>query len=248
VLRRFSGIIAGKAGIGRILSLSSLLVVVGLASLLLIPSPRRAAEARGEPGDFDYYVLVLSWSPTHCLVSRDRGRSDSQQCSGERPYSFVLHGLWPQWHRGWPEFCRTRERPWVPNSLINEMLDIMPGKGLVIHQYRKHGTCSGMSPEQYFSVARQLFESVKIPERFRRPDAEQKVTPQEVAAAFLDANPQFKPGMIAVSCERDLVEEVRICFGRDRKPTECGQNENQERVCRRDKLTLPPVRWRPSGI
>ncbi|MGI9404557.1 MAG: hypothetical protein ACR2OF_08650, partial [Hyphomicrobium sp.] len=48
-------------------------------------------------GEFDYYALVLSWSPTECLTST-RGRSDAQcaRRDGKR-YGFVLHGLWPQY-------------------------------------------------------------------------------------------------------------------------------------------------------
>ncbi len=71
--------------------------------------------ARGERGDqagaFDYYLLALSWSPTYC-AGLSPGRRDPQ-CDG-RPYAFVLHGLWPQHERGWPQDCRSADRGWVP--------------------------------------------------------------------------------------------------------------------------------------
>ncbi|MDZ4792025.1 MAG: ribonuclease [Hyphomicrobiales bacterium] len=209
----------------------------------LMPAPARAA---GEPGDFDYYTLVLNWSPSFCATSR---RNDNgPQCAGEKPYSFILHGLWPQFYRSYPEFCRTRKREWVSNEIIAEMMDIMPGKGLIIHQYRKHGSCSGLSPEQYFGISRTLYESIKIPERYKRPDAPVNTTPDEVEKAFMDANPQLNADMLAVSCKGEFVQEVRVCFSRDRKPTKCGSNEDQGRICRRDKIVMPPVQWRPSGI
>ena len=79
--------------------------------------------------DFDFYVLSLSWSPTYC--GSEAGRDDRQQCGSGRPYAFVVHGLWPQYERGWPEDCRLREK-WVPEDIIDAMLDIMPSKKLII--------------------------------------------------------------------------------------------------------------------
>ena len=54
------------------------------------------------PGQFDYYVLALSWSPSFCETAT--GNARRQQC-GARPFSFVVHGLWPQYERGFPESC-----------------------------------------------------------------------------------------------------------------------------------------------
>src|SRR5215470_7016408 len=45
-------------------------------------------------GQFDYYVLALSWSPSFCEIAT--GNARRQQC-GVRPFSFVVHGLWPQY-------------------------------------------------------------------------------------------------------------------------------------------------------
>ena len=58
---------------------------------------------QNEPGKFDYYVLALSWSPSYCQAAQERApnRAPDQQCSG-RPFSFVVHGLWPQYERGFP--------------------------------------------------------------------------------------------------------------------------------------------------
>ena len=89
---------------------------------------------------------------------------------GGRPYAFVLHGLWPQHERGWPQDCRSSDRGWVPGPVAERMLDIMPSKKLIFHEYRKHGTCSGLGVDGYFGLARQLYEKVKIPPRFVRPD------------------------------------------------------------------------------
>ena len=119
-----------------------------------------------QAGVFDYYVLALSWSPTYCAGLQD-GRFDPQ-CHGRerRPYAFVLHGLWPQFEQRWPEFCRTSQSTFVPEAVAQRMLDIMPSKRLIFHEYRKHGTCSGLGVEGYFDLSRRLYDGVKIPERY----------------------------------------------------------------------------------
>lgn len=191
-------------------------------------------------GKFDYYDLVLSWSPTYC-ETKGRGR-DELQCNSERPYAFVLHGLWPQYNKGWPESCRTKKNSWVSREVINSMMDIMPSKGLIIHEYKKHGTCSGLSPELYYKLSRHLYNKVKIPPRYLRPEKPMMLSPKEIENDFLIANPDLKPEMISIVCGKRRLREVRICFKRNGELRACGQNENQQRLCRNPKVYLPPVR------
>lgn len=214
-----------------------------LSTLLCCVTAWSAALAGGVPGKFDYYLLALSWSPTYCA---DSGRAErSPQCSGSRPYAFVLHGLWPQYERGYPETCPTGAKPWVPSPLISSMLDIMPARGLVIHQYRKHGTCSGLAPDTYFTLAREAFESIRIPARYLAPRKPVVVSPREVETDFLKTNPSLKPEMISITCGRNnRLREVRICLTKELEPRACGPNEDQGKLCRLDRIAMPPVRGR----
>lgn len=200
------------------------------------------ASAGGKPGDFDYYVLALSWTPAYCETEA-RGKRDPQ-CAGPRHYAFVLHGLWPQYERGWPENCDTDEKPWVPDRVIDSMRDIMPAKGLVIHQYRKHGTCSGLTPEGYYETSRRLFEKIRIPARYLEPRQSVVVTPDQIEADFLKTNPELTPKMISIACDRKHLREVRICFSRELELRACGDNERQARLCRAERIVMPPVRGR----
>lgn len=202
---------------------------------------RREVTPDVAPGNFDYYSLVLSWSPTHC--DTPEGRDDHPQCTRGRRYAFILHGLWPQYARGYPEDCPVRDR-YVPQPVIDDMLDIMPSKGLIIHEYRKHGSCSGLSPDGYYDLSRKLFESVTIPERFRSPTTDQSVSPRDVVDAFVGANPQLGRDMIAVACRGrgNRLREVRICFSKSGNPVSCGANEAQNRLCRAGSMHVPPVR------
>ena len=194
---------------------------------------------RNKPGAFDYYVLVLSWMPSYCRTE-GRDRKDGQ-CEASKPRAFRLHGLWPQYDKGWPESCFIGKRPWVPAKLIEEMRDIMPSKSLIIHEYRVHGTCSGLEPAQYFGVARQLYERVSVPLRFLAPDADRLASPDEIEREFLAANPWLDPDMISVTCRRANLLDIRVCFGRDLFPRSCGVNEDQKRLCPAGQMTVPPV-------
>lgn len=198
------------------------------------------ATRAGAPGHFDYYVLVLSWSPTHC-ASEDNG--GDPQCAPGARHSFILHGLWPSYAQGWPEDCDTRTRNWVPREVIDSMRDVMPSKNLVIHEYRSHGTCSGLDAVGYFKLARELYDRVAIPHDFTTADRAQSMSPQEVERAFTEANSWMSPGMIEVTCRKRQLLDVRVCFNRDLSPRACGQNEAR-RSCRAASLTLPSGRTR----
>jgi ribonuclease T2 len=203
------------------------------------PQPKQNAA-----GKFDYYTMVMSWSPTHCVTAQE-GR-DEQQCARQDGlrYGFVLHGLWPQHEKGYPEACPIGRKPFVPQPVINSMLDIMPSGGLVIHEFKLHGTCSGLEPADYYKLSRQLFTRVRIPERFQNPFETQFVAPRELVDEFMRANPWLRPEMIAVNCggPGNRLRDIRICLTREGAPRACGQNENQRKLCRAEQMHVPPVR------
>ncbi len=165
-----------------------------------------------------------------------------------RPFSFVLHGLWPQYERGYPQSCRTRDKPWVPKKTIDRMLDIMPSPRLVIHEFKSHGTCSGLAPDAYFDLARKLFGRIAIPARYRNTAEPLTTSPAEVEREFLTANPKLKADMLAVVCGKpNRLREIRICFSPGGELRSCGGNEDQSRLCKSDRIIMPPVRGKALG-
>lgn len=207
------------------------------------------AKSRNVAGEFDYYALVLSWSPTHC-ASLETNEYDPQchRRDGRR-YNFVLHGLWPQYTRGYPEYCPIGRRPYVPQTIVDGMQDIMPSARLTIHEYKKHGTCSGLDPAGYFELSRRLFKSITIPHRYINPFEAQFVTPDDLVDEILAENPKLKPDMLAVVCggPGNRLREVRICFSKTGEPTSCGDNENGKRLCAARQMFVPPVRSTAAG-
>jgi ribonuclease T2 len=211
-------------------------ILAGLLSV--VPA---AARDTNKSGVFDYFVLSLSWSPTYC--ASPEGASDSQQCGARRRFAFVVHGLWPQYYKGWPESCPTRET-WVPQDIIDSMLDIMPSKKLIIHEWKKHGSCAGVSMANFFRATRLLFQRVRIPARYLSPTAPITTTPQQLVIDFVKTNRNLTAGMISVQCgnarDRARLSELRICLDKRGNFSQCGSNE--ERQCQATSLVMPPVR------
>jgi ribonuclease T2 len=223
--------------VGLVFRTAAFAVLLIATSLGSAPAQEQQGQ-RNQPGKFDFYVLSLSWSPSFCKDTEERGRESNDQCRG-RPYAFVVHGLWPQYERGFPRDCQV-PAPRLNRELMTSMLDLMPAPRLVYHEWDQHGTCSGLAAQAYFDLVRKAREAVKIPEAYTAPKATLTVAPDEVEEAFVKANPGLSRAAIAVTCGSTRLSEVRVCMGKDLKFRDCG--EIDRRACRRDKLIMPPVR------
>jgi ribonuclease T2 len=198
-----------------------------------------AQDARqDEPGQFDFYVLSLSWSPSFCAAAQDSGRSGGAQCEA-RPYSFVVHGLWPQYEKGFPEYCQ-QPSPRLYHGIMESMLDLMPAPRLIYNEWDKHGTCSGLSPRAYFETIRKARAAVKIPSDYVDLKDPLEVAPDAVRDAFVKANSGLTPDAVAVDCDKRRLTEIRICLSKDLQFRDCP--EVVKRACRRDQIVMPPVR------
>lgn len=201
------------------------------------PTANDAASAppRGANGDFDFYVLSLSWSPGFC--EEGGAARSSNQCEAGSGRGFVTHGLWPQYEHGFPSDCRGPTSP--SHVALERAAGVYPDEGLARHEWRKHGTCSGKSPGDYFSDVKRAKESVTIPPSFQKLSQSRTFSPIEVQRAFIAANPRLRPGMSAVTCRRGVLQEVRICFSKDlREFRACPEVARQ--ACRTREIVVPP--------
>ena len=205
-------------------------------ALCFASSPALQADER-KAGEFDYYVLSLSWSPNWCALEGDA--RNSPQCDERQDYGWVLHGLWPQYHRGWPSFCPTTQMQ-PTRRMTREMEDIMGSAGLAWYQWDKHGTCSGLSAAQYFALARQAYEQVNRPTIFRKLDRPVKLPASVVEEAFLKANPEWEPDMLTITCRDGRIQEARLCLSKDLRPVPCGRDTVRD--CRQKDALFDPVR------
>ena len=229
--------------------LRALAASLGVAALLLSGCEEPSGDSAGTPPAaagsccrsdrqrLRFLRSRLSWSPSYCEA--EGAEANQQQCKAARPYAFVVHGLWPQFERGFPEDCPT-DTPQVGNETLRTLYDLMPSAGLIRHEWKSHGACSGLSQDDYFAVLRMAREKVAIPEPFRRLDDYLTIAPDEAEADFLTANAGLPADGIAVTCDKRFLREVRICMTKDLKFRSCP--EIDRRACRLDKAVMPPAR------
>lgn len=197
-----------------------------------------ALRADGErAGDFDYYVMSLSWQPNWCALEGDARRAP--ECRAGSGAGWTLHGLWPQYENGWPQNCLSNQ-PNPSRRQTAEMADIMGSSGLAWYQWQKHGRCSGLSATDYFALARRAYASVTRPPVFRRIPDPVRVRTSVVEEAWLAKNPGLTPDMITITCREGHVQEARICLTKDLEPRLCGADTRRD--CRMDGAMFNPVR------
>jgi ribonuclease T2 len=220
------------------LTFGALALALGAYFVFAAPvAPPLSPVPRGK--GFDFYVLALSWSPTYCQ-DRQAQQRDAVQCSGPRPFAFVVHGLWPQFERGYPRSCQTNQRrPSLSDA--RALLDIMPSERLVQHEWDNHGACSGLTSRDYLKVVRQAARVVQIPAAYASATDWRRVTAGDVEAEFIAANPDLSPTGIAIAKRGNNLSEVRICLTLDLQPRPCLEVD-QDGVRDATRLSLPPSR------
>ena len=204
------------------------------ALLCLLASPTTAQDRTGE---FDYYVMSLSWSANWCALVGD-GRN-SPQCDPQADFGWILHGLWPQYERGYPANCSTPLRH-PSRADTAAMADIMGTAGLAWHQWRKHGVCSGLSSDDYFALSRTAYEMITRPEVFRTLNRKVTLPATLIEEAFLQDNPALEADQITVTCKSGYIQEARICMTRDLELRDCGRDVSRD--CALDAAQFDPMR------
>lgn len=201
---------------------------------LLIPLPLAARDIAGQ---FDYYVLALSWQPSWCSSTGDDRHA--KECDAGTGRDFSVHGLWPQYERGWPDYCETGERD--PSRRESQaMADVMGSGGLAWHQWQKHGRCSGLSAADYFQATRDALDAITIPAVFDDLARDIAVPPPVIEEAFIEVNPDLTRDAITVACRDDALTEVRICLTRDLQPRHCAPDARRD--CSRRSVVMESVR------
>ena len=204
------------------------------AFLMVIALP---AKAQNVAGEFDYYVMALSWSPNWCALEGDsRG---SPQCDDDADFGWVLHGLWPQFENGWPADCRhTFRNPSRRDTTA--MADLFGSSGSAWHQWNKHGSCSGLSPDDFYALAREAYGRITRPAVLRDLDRPVTLPASLIEDAFMRDNDGLDPDEITITCRSGRIQESRICLTRDLELRDCGSDVIRD--CSLDDALFDPVR------
>lgn len=176
-------------------------------------------ESRGRPGDFDFYLLALSWSPAFC--EKDSGRSSPGQCRDNR-FGWVVHGLWPQYAKArqqkqpWPQYCAAASP--LPQTLLRRHFCTMPDPRLMQCQWAKHGSCSGLEPEAWFAAIQRLAARFALP-----PPEPETQSAAAFAQAVLAARPELQARHLRVIRREGRIREIRLCLDKNlERPVDCG--------------------------
>jgi ribonuclease T2 len=190
-------------------------------------SSRRSSPQTGAaPGTFDFYLLTLSWSPEFCST-----HPSAAECAAHP--AFVLHGLWPQNTNGtYPENCSNAPGPADPSAYK----DIFPDPSLLQHEWATHGTCSGLSPDAYFTLARQAFQSIHIPPQLSSLHSQLQLPPAQILGDFAQSNPSIPTSDMALSCGNNVLTAVQVCLTTDLHATSC----SSVKTCRANVVKIPP--------
>ncbi|GAA0723755.1 ribonuclease T2 [Dokdonella soli] len=204
------------------------LILAGLLALCFASSAlarhshsSRSREAQSNSdtvvGQYDYYVMALSWSPTFCETHPD----EEDQC-GHKGYGFVLHGLWPQYENGGgPQRCVSDAEP--DGKTVAEALAFMPSKRLINHEWHTHGACTGLDPAGYFNAADRAFAAVHVPPELKAPQSAMQTTADDLRDALKRANPGLADDMLSLHCSQGELVEVRVCLDKNLALRSCGR-------------------------
>lgn len=212
-----------------------IVVLLGITLAAGAQSQKRS-EARGKPGEFDYYVLTLSWSPGYC--ASPAGARDTFQCAQGKRFAFVVHGLWPQYERGYPQYCAAGSK--VSDEIVRQMLPSMPSARLIQHEWDRHGVCSGLSQSEYFKTIERAFSGVKVPDEYKAPIKQINVSTEAIRRKFVAANPGMSENAINLTCGGRFLSEVRVCLTKDLKLRPCSSEVRD--TCRVASIIMQPVR------
>jgi ribonuclease T2 len=210
----------------------SVLMCAGLA--LSAPTKHHAASSNGQPGNFDYYLLSVSWAPNYCA---GHPSDHSSECRAGADKGFVLHGLWPQADSGpFLENCGSGSP--VSSDIVNHMLNYMPSASLIQHEWQTHGTCSGLSAQDYFDKVVQAFSNLQVPQAYQQMNAQQESAVADLEGAFASAN-SAPAGAFRVSCHAGELVNLEACLSKDLKYQACG---NSVRECPSNQVLMRPVK------
>lgn len=164
-----------KRGDAAVVSVSIALAVAVVTAVVysqffLDRSPVRVPNG---PGDSTSSLLVMTWGPSLCEVEAANAGCKSGHVGSLGP-TLILHGLWPQPKSqqlcGVPKSVADRagntqgnampsvDLPGVVQARLQTMMS--DASMMVPHEWYTHGTCSGLDPAQYFTLAASFADQV----------------------------------------------------------------------------------------
>ncbi|MDH4273878.1 MAG: hypothetical protein OEW08_02445 [Gammaproteobacteria bacterium] len=174
-------------------------------------------------GTFSYYKLAISRSKEWCY---SKNKTGDAQCNLE----YSVHGLWPQCDSGYPADCKLPSSQSEDAIDTAQIMDIMPSKYLIKHEWEKHGRCAGVKRSQYFQTLKSYYQGLHLPVLRRG-----SYTHRQLISLIIAQQPRLRAEHIELACDEEMrgprasattLDEIRICFNRSGQFTACTEKEN----------------------
>jgi ribonuclease T2 len=192
---------------------------------------RRRDSGATTPGNFDFYLLALSWAPNFCASHS----GPATECAPGRHTGFIVHGLWPQGERGRLDQPCQHASP-VAADVVRYALNFYPDAGLVQHEWQCHGVYSGLSARDYFATVGKAFQSLRLPSELTTLSSDRSFDATAISESFAKAN-AVSSADFATSCHDGELVSVEVCFARDLALRSC---PSSQRSCRGSLLLRTP--------
>ncbi len=114
----------------------------------------------------------------------------------------------------------------VAADTVDHMLNFMPSRSLIQHEWQKHGTCTGLSAQDYFGQAEQAFTHVQVPPQYRSLDHEQQVSVPDVEKSFAEAN-HAPLEAFRVSCYAGSLVSLEVCVDKNLQYRSCTESVHE---------------------
>lgn len=186
-----------------------------------LPRPRPDLASASQPQrlrPIGGYTLALTWAPEFCH-GKYRDPSARIECRSGNRFGFTLHGLWPDGvGKEWPQYCTTTAL--LPAALIRRHICATPSVQLLQHEWAKHGTCMGTTPDAYFSKSTGLYAKLRYPDMdalSRKP-----LNAGQLAEAIAAANPGVPANAVRVTVNAmGWLDELWLCLDKRFAYTRC---------------------------
>lgn len=241
-MRRYAGLIALV-----LLAIAGLFLRDNKQSTPASPSPPPVSSGQAQPAPKvqpkpksakgDGYILALTWSPAFCVSEDPEG--ETAQCRIGAAKGLLVHGLWPESRSGSAEYCNTSEPERLPDDLAKRVRGYMPDLGLARHEWKKHGSCSGLSQRDYFNTMERAYRAFNQPSVLEQVSYSRTLSRNDVVKSITKANPALPANAIALQCGRKgVLSEIRLCLDDTLSPVACAANSG--RGCPATVTILPP--------
>jgi Ribonuclease I len=211
---------------------------------------------------YDYYVFASIWAGTNCYMQP----CYENQTASLNPTFVNIHGLWPNYFNGYPQYCDNTSSynpNNIPSLLLNKMETNWNGMNWTTydfhdHEWTKHGTCwndpagdqvsDSRKQLDYFTTVMSIALRQDIYGALKRGGVVPRSEPYDLDSFTNAMNRAFGNGTYLLECETDdsnnqYIFSFYICLDLKYQLMTCPDNlgDHFNDLCPPGLIYYPPV-------